>query len=206
MPTLQIHPVLLLAPAFLAGAYIGYRRGWQREAITAAGLALAIILLWNGPALLLGILNGVLERVARVLVIIIGGDPRRPPAALSVSPSLEPVVTLALLALLALAAYIAGNRFGSRFQTDRAGRWYGALAGGLSLFTLMSRIVGTLAQSGSPPPGVGGLNIRIPAFPGLMIVVPPPPDSALLVGWPLAALVFLVVSMLVYALVRMARA
>jgi hypothetical protein len=206
VPTLQVNPVLLLAPAFLIGAYIGYRRGWQREAITAAGLALAIILLWNGPVLLLGLVNGVMERVARVLVIIIGGDPRRPPSAISVNPSLEPVVTLALLAALAVLAYIAGNRFGRRFGADRSSRWYGALVGGLSLFTLMSRIIGTLAQGGPTPPGVGGLNIRIPSFPGLTIVVPPPPDSALLVGWPLAALVFLVVSMLVYALVRMARA
>jgi hypothetical protein len=206
VPTYQVNPVLLLAPAFLIGAYAGYRRGWQREAITAAGVALAIILLWSGPGLLLGLTNGILERVWRVVLLVIGGDPRRAPPQVSVSPSLEPIVTLALLALMAVLAYLAGNYLGRRFGVDRSGRWYGALVGGLTLFTLMSRIIGTLAAGGPTPPGVGGLNIQIPSFPGLTIVVPPPPDSALLVGWPLAALVFLVVSMLVYALVRMARA
>ena len=206
MPTFQVNPVLLLAPAFLIGAYAGYRRGWQREAITAGGVVLAIILLWNGPGLLLGIANGVLQRVWRVLLLVIGGDPQRAAPQLGAPEALAPIATLALLALLAVLAYLAGNYFGRRFSVDRTSRWYGALVGGLTLFTLMSRIMGTLAEGGPTPPGVGGLNIRVPSFPGLTIVVPPPPDSALMVGWPLAALVFLVVSTLVYALVRMARA
>jgi hypothetical protein len=118
------------------------------------------------------------------------------------------VVTLGLLVFLVVMAYLVGNRLSQRFWNgrDRAGRLFGGLVGALNLFMLMSRVTGYLAQVGTTLPGLGGLTIRIPSFPGLNIVVSPPPESALATGWPLAAVIILLISMLVYALVRMARA
>jgi hypothetical protein len=197
---------MLLAPAFLVGAYIGYRRGWQKEAITTVGLVLAIAALWRGPAGVLEAFNALLTRFARIAIIVMNGDPTGAPPRLTVSPALEPIVTLALLCGFVVLAYLVGSRLGRRYPPDRAGRWYGFLVGGLNLSIIMSRLVGGLAQTTSTPPGSSGLNIRIPSFPGVTIVMPPPPESALLVNWPLAAVIVLLVSMLVYALVRMARA
>lgn len=208
MSTIEVPPLFFLLPAIVIGGYLGYRRGWLAELITSGGLVLASGLLWSGPGLLVGAFNWVLVLLARIAAAVIGGDPRRPPPAVSVSPTLEPVVTLSLLVLLVVLAYLVGNRIGRRFGVgrDRAGRLFGGLVGALNLFVLTSRLTGFLAQVGPTPPGLGGLNIRIPSFPGLNIVVPPPSESALATGWPLAAVIILLISMLVYALVRMARA
>lgn len=205
MPVIQVNPVFLLAPAFLIGTYIGYRRGWQREAITAVGLVLAIIILGRGAEDAIAVMNAVLDRLARALGLILGLAPKSPPQ-LTVVPAVEPLVAFAVFVLLVTLAYAAGTRLGRRFNVDRASRFFGALLGGLNLFLVMSRILGGLRQSGPTDIGASGLAIRIPSFSGVHIVVPPPPESALLVAWPLAAIVFLLVSMLVYVLVRMARA
>lgn len=205
MPVVQINPVLLLAPAFVIGAYIGYRRGWHREAFTAAGLVLAIVILGRGAEDAMAVINGVLARLGRALGLILGVEPKSPPR-LTVSPGVEPLVTFVLFVLLVVLAYLAGTRLGRRFSVDHAGRLFGALIGGLNLFVVMSRVLGGLRQSGPTSLGASGLNIRIPSFSGVNIVVPPPPESALLIAWPLAAIVFLLVAMLVYVLVRMARA
>ncbi|MCC6628951.1 MAG: hypothetical protein IT340_16300 [Chloroflexi bacterium] len=202
---MQVDPVWLLMPAAAIGAWVGFRRGWRREGITAVGLALAIALLWNGPQLVLAMLNATLDRWGRIMRAIVGGEPRSDGTPIDLAPGAEPLATLGLLALLSVAAYLVGHRLG-RGDLDRTGRWYGAVIGGLSLFTVMSRAVGTLTQVSPASFAATGVNLRIPSFPGLLIVVPPPPDQSLLVSWPLAALVVLLVSIMVYALLRMARA
>jgi hypothetical protein len=197
---------MLLAPAFLIGAYIGYRRGWQREAFTSVGLAVAIIALRRGSDDVINVLNLVLARLTRVALLIISNDADAPAPRITVSPDLEPVVTLVLLVGLVLLAYLIGGRLGRRYDSDRAARWFGAIVGGLNFFVVVSRLFGNLRQVDPGPRAAGDFTIRVPAFPGLNIVVPSPPEGALLVSWPLAAIVFLLVSMLVYLLVRTARA
>jgi hypothetical protein len=205
--TIEVPPLFLLLPAILIGGYLGFRRGWLAEIGTSAGLALTISLLWNGPDLLVGAFNWLLMLLTRVVLAVVGGEPRQPPPVVSVNPTLEPVVTLGLLVLLVVLAYLVGSRLGQHFGgRDRAGRLFGGLVGALNLFVLMSRMTGYLAQVGPTPPGLGGVAIRIPSFPGLNIVIPPPPESALVTGWPLAAVVILLIATLVFALMRMTRA
>ncbi len=69
----------------------------------------------------------------------------------------------------------------------------------------MSLVSGSLRLAGPAGLAANGATVRIPSFSGVSIVVPPAPSNALMMTWPLAAVVFLLVSMLVYVLVRIAR-
>lgn len=204
MPVVLVPPIVLLAPAFLIGAYLGFRRGWRREILTAAGLAL-VILLRRGVADFFWLVNLVIDRLTRAAAVIIGLDANAEPPQLAAPAELELVASLALLALLVALTYLVANWLGRQAGLDRASRLFGALVGGLNTSVILSRML-AVARPAAPSAVSDGVNLRIPSFGGADIVVPPPPEQALLVTWPTLALIALVFVALVYLVLRRARA
>lgn len=201
MSVLQIPTLVLLAPLFIFGAILGFRRGMKAEVWTLAGLAIVWLLAARADAVLLPLLERAIGAVQRAGQVLFSRDSTSP--TFTFTGAQRPWVALGATVGLILLAYSGGARLARGQFGIGSTRVLGPLIGVINVAVVGLVIVRRLEAIRGAQEGIAML---VPSFPGATVVVDVPSNPAsLLAQWPLLLALMVAAIALVLVLARTGR-
>lgn len=135
------YQLVLTIPFLVVGMLYGWRRGWREEAITAAGLLLALLFFGNTRlAESLGsLVNRIVQAFALFFSTIFGGEVT---SRELVTINNQELFRFAGFIVFVLLAYLVGGALGQRTALRNSGRLLGSVLGSLNVFLIATQAFG----------------------------------------------------------------
>lgn len=201
MSVLRIPTLVLLAPLFVFGAILGFKRGMKAEVWTLAGLIIVAYLAARADAVMLPLLERAIGAVQRAGQVLLGRDTTGP--AFTFVGAQRSWVALGASVGLILLAYSGGARLARGQFGIAAARVLGPLIGVINVALAGLVVVRRMAAVRGAQEGIAML---VPSFPGATVVVDVPSNPAsLLAQWPLLVALMVAATALVLVLARTGR-
>jgi len=163
--TIQLsYTQLLMIPAFLAGGFMGWRRGWKEEAITTVGLLFTLLLFSNETVAsnMASLLNRIINAFGVFINALFGGDGAESRDFIT-SENFDGFRIIAFT-VGAVISYIVGSAIGRRDEMSRGGQLVGVGVGIFNAYLVLSRYIDywvARQRAGADLPLEEGTNIVV---------------------------------------------